>query len=142
MNFSRVFACLISSICFYSATTQADLCKTHQTCAPATSCTCTITPDSGDARYFYFDFPQIQKGQIYSCQFTSTPMYFTYVADASTFPEGVDAKCTSNNCPRFPMTLSVNTQNMQSDEGTIIVKYFVPASDIPSDITANCTLQN
>jgi hypothetical protein len=123
----------------FPMTSNADLCKTHETCSIGNSCQCTIGADGAYGRYFYFDFPEIHKGHIYNCNFSSKPALFTIVPEASTFPPGVTYS-PSGNYPRFPLTLMIDTQKMVSNKDTMIIKYYVPGSDIPNNITASCEL--
>jgi hypothetical protein len=120
-------------------TANADLCRTHETCSIGNRCECTIGADGAYGRYFYVDFPEIQKGHIYNCSFSSTPVIFTIVPEASTFPPGVTYS-PSGNFPRFPLALMIDTQKMALNNATMIIKYYVPGSDIPSNITASCEL--
>lgn len=65
-------------------------------------------------------------------------MPFWLQLDGSTFPAGATYQCVGSFCPRFPATVKVNTENMQLESGTVIIKYLVPASDIPANVTAEC----
>lgn len=124
-----------------SSTSFAGGCATHQSCPVGKLCECTITPSSAYERFFYFDFLGIQKNKTYECTLTSWPTTLTIVLNGSTFPEGATYKCTGS-CPRFPIELSIDTKTMLQKEDTLIIKYFVPAGDYPTKVTANCHMND
>lgn len=112
-------------------------CPTHISCEAGRPCECTIPANSAYSRYFYFDFPSIQKGNIYQCHFNSFPVDTTVVLDALQFPQGTTYTC-GNDCPRSPYTITLNTTLMTQQAGTLIVKFFIPASDYPTQVSATC----
>jgi hypothetical protein len=139
MNKIKLFYLATALIGFSVSSPAAELCKTHQICETGAKCECILGAEGAYARYFYIDFVNVQKGNLYTCTFTSKPSFFTLVPEASTFPYGV-TYTSSGSFPRFPLALSVNTKAMQAKSDTMIIKYFVPPSDMPSNINAACEI--
>jgi len=115
---------------------QSPACETYLDCSLDQACECTIIPSSAFERYFYLNFPGIMKKNHYTCTFESTPSRLTIDLQKSTFPVGSKSQCI--DCPRFPLKILLDTTNMQEKVSTIIIRYFVPTSDIPTTVKAWC----
>lgn len=114
----------------------ATLCQTHEICPANTDCACTVSADSIYTRSFYFDMTTIQKNKIYECQLIGNEPQF--ILNQSTLPPGSKLSQCSGNCSDFPVSFELNTYGMTSQQDTMILKYSVPPSDIPSDVGATC----
>jgi len=97
-------------------------------------------PSSGYDRHFYFDFTSMSKGNTYTCAFEGADYLIDY-AD-SLFPAGVEYACTSESCEVIPFTLQVDATQMVDPMATMIIRYFVPASDITFPTTVSCKANN
>jgi hypothetical protein len=118
----------------------ADDCATHQGCETGKSCACKIPAEWTSDRYFYFDLQPFNKGHLYQCKLTSFPSNFLLMTSESVFPQGSKISCDGDNCPHFPLTLTIDTTNMIEEEDSARVKYLVPASDMPDDVSVNCVV--
>jgi len=112
-------------------------CNTHEICPAGTSCECQISADSAYDRYFYFDVTNIKKHTSYHCYLNNVDASYNLILDKSTFPVGSTYIC-QGYCPFFPMDLVLNTANMEKDLDTMILKYYVSASDIPGKASISC----
>jgi hypothetical protein len=115
----------------------AKSCETRQFCAIGEECSCTITPSSAYDRSFYFVTYGVKSNSTYQCNLTSTPQALTILLDASGFPSDTVYTC-NDNCPRFPINLNIETRDISSQPDMFSIKYFVPASDLPTQIMAIC----
>ena len=116
------------------------LCSTHEVCKANTDCTCTVSASGMYARSFYFDFPAVQKNQVYECKLTSS-LDAQFLLNESTLPVGSKAQCVGQ-CEWLPITLQLDTSLMVNKEDTLVLKYMIPPSDIPTAMTASCKLKN
>lgn len=131
---------MISLILFFICSSYSwATCETHQKCMVGDTCKCIVGTTVSSDRFFYFDFLNIQRGHHYECNFHNSIGVFSIVLNESIFPEGVTYQC-QGSCPRFPVKLIVDTQQMKSTMDLMVIKYFVPASDIPSDVEACCKI--
>jgi hypothetical protein len=113
------------------------LCNTHQVCKLDVPCECAIPADSGYSRYFYLDFPDLQKGHIYQCNLRDAMGMMSAVLSQSTFPVGSSWQLQSES-PHFPTSIMIETNSMENSSDSAIIKYFVSASDIPNHVSATC----
>jgi hypothetical protein len=65
------------------------------------------------------------------------PSILSLVLDASRFPQGSKMQCLTD-CSRFPITFQLDTEQMTAASDQMVIKYFVPASDIPDEVQADC----
>lgn len=127
---------LLVSLSGYSATYAVPLCDTHQSCNMGETCSCTIPANSAYNRYYYFDVVHFEKGKHYSCELSSTPLTDTF--DSANLPDGVSYHCTKS-CSSFPTSLLIDTTQMKNISENGSIKYWVPASDMASEVTLKCT---
>lgn len=113
-----------------------DLCKTHESCMVGLACHCVVGATSAYARYFYFDISAFASKHVYQCNLSGASSLLLDL-NGSQFPVGAKATC-HGACSHFPLTLMIDTQVMSEPFGQVILKYFVPASDIPSDVSLYC----
>jgi len=135
MGYNALLSLLLT---FGTAFAAEPTCETKEICAINQECSCNAGANMSYNRYFYFIFPQLQKGKLYNCSFTSHPSSFSLVLDISHFPIGSIYTCQDGHCPIFPLTLNIDTHNMVAQESEMEIKYFVPASDIPSVVRVKC----
>jgi hypothetical protein len=111
-------------------------CGTSGTCQVGTSCVCTISPDSSHDRYYYIEFDGLQKNHVYSCKMSNS-MSLTFVVAQAKVPDGATLSC-GGSCQRFPVNLILNTRELIKPSDSMQVKYFVPGTDMPTDMRARC----
>lgn len=106
-------------------------CNTVEVCQN-NHCECTLPAENAYGRSFYLDFPNIKKGNNY--QFTYSADTISLQLNDSTFPKGV-------NTP-LPNLISfvLNTHTMENGMDHVKIKYYVPPSDIPTEVFADLLL--
>jgi hypothetical protein len=124
---------LLSSVVF-----AYDECNTHQSCALDQSCTCTVPAYSNYNRYYYFDFSEFQKGHVYQCHLSDSLGIVMGALNNSTFPAGSTWHLQSSSL-HSPLNLTIDSTKQVNTSDTLILKYFVPGSDMPTDIWGACT---
>jgi hypothetical protein len=132
---------LIISLILVLITTVAfagNACETHEQCNVNQTCACTVPAYSNYERYYYYDFPALQKGHIYQCELNDSLGIIMGVLEKSTFPAGTKWQLQSHST-HTPMILSVDTNGQEQSSDKMIIKYFVPGSDMPTDTSASCT---
>jgi hypothetical protein len=116
-------------------------CETHQPCPADQVCKCGITPSSAYDRYYYFDFSNLKNKSHYTCTFNNSPDTLTMDLGKSIFPTDSHYECTGS-CPRIePGDVSkilLDTTKVTAAESTMIIRYFVPAGDMPNELTVEC----
>jgi hypothetical protein len=112
-------------------------CETHQPCAPNQLCECTVPAYSFVERYYYFDFPKLDKGHVYQCHFSDLLDLAIAMLDRSTFPTGAIWQ-PQYGMHHFPLDLIVDTNSLTQDSGKMIISYFVPGSDMPTTVSGYC----
>jgi hypothetical protein len=115
-------------------------CDTHEVCTMDKGCECTIPPDSAYQRFYYADFADIEKGHTYQCHFGDSLGILSVVLEGSQFPAGSNYKDVTGEYSRFPFDITLDTTGMNVDVGKMIIKYFVPTSDMPTTMKANCSI--
>jgi hypothetical protein len=133
---------LLITVCmlFFSINSYAySDCLTHEPCPQNTTCECMIPPENAFDRNYYVDFIDILKGHIYQCQLNDSLQLLIALTDASQFPEG-STYIVSDSLQHFPFTFTLNTQTMHNDNDKMIIKFLAPASDMPTQLTASCTM--
>ena len=126
----------IFALYLLAASAWANDCLTHERCTTQAVCSCIIPADSAYNRYYYLDFAGIKKGHIYQCQFSDSLNLLSAVFDQSTFPLGSHWESQESN--RFPVSGTLNTFDMVNATDNMIIKYFVPGSDMPTNLSAHC----
>jgi hypothetical protein len=111
-------------------------CLTHQTCAADSVCSCYIPADSAYNRYYYIDISGLEKGYVYQCQFSDSLNLLTAVFEKSVFPEG--SKWDVSSGIHFPVSATLDTHDMKNPADQMIIKYFVPGSDMTTELLAHC----
>jgi hypothetical protein len=115
-------------------------CTSSGTCEVGTSCTCTVPPDSSQDRYFYIEFTGLDKGHIYQCKMSNS-MGLTFIVATAKVPDGSSLSC-GGSCQRFPVDLIVDTRELVKPTDSMLVKYFVAGTDMPTDVRARCDETN
>ncbi len=108
-------------------------CNTVELCQN-NSCACTVSADGAYGRYYYVDFPNIKKGNVYQLSFALASNWIILKLNDSTFPQGIDT--------HFPetTTFTIDAKAMVKDIDHIKIKYYVPPSDTPAEIVASIRL--
>ena len=124
---------LISTLAFAN-----NACETHHPCHLDQACQCTVSAYSNFERYFYFDFAALQKGHFYQCRLDDSKGIIMGVLNNSTFPAGTKWQLQTNST-HTPMSLLIDTTAQEKTSDTMIIKYFVPGSDMPTEVSTYCT---
>lgn len=137
----KLSALLLLGLLFPTLNFAMEMCETHIPCPANTFCGCNAGASSAYHRYFYIDFTGIKKNTAYECQLTSDIPGIYYLEQNTKLPTGATYSCTSERCPFFPLTLQINTREMQIDSGDAEIKILLPASDIPYNLSMSCQQQ-
>ena len=123
-----LFLCFAQMAC-------ATSCETITSCAIGTTCACTIPADSAFDRYYYTQITT-SKNHVYECKMASGGGVAMIVVNAK-LPDGVRASCPGS-CQRFPIDMVFDARDQTKDEDNIIIKYFIPGSDMPTPYQVLC----
>jgi hypothetical protein len=134
---------LISAcLCLFSMNSWAwSECSTHEICTAENNCQCLIPADWVYNRYYYVDFSQLQKGHRYQCNLMDSYQMSRLDLADSQFPSGLTYEMSTPSM-NFPVSLCVDTTDMENSSDTMILKFSVAPSDQPTQLTVNCTMQN
>jgi hypothetical protein len=124
---------LLSSLAF-----AYEECNTHQICPLDQICNCTVPAYSNYNRFYYFDIPDLQKGHLYQCHISDSLGITMGVLGNSTFPAGSTWQLHSPTL-HSPLNLTIDSTSQVNSSEELILKYFVPGSDMPTDVSGACT---
>ena len=113
------------------------ICDTHEFCTVGLACGCTVNPSGAFDRFFYFDISVFKPKHFYRCDLSDGPSSLSINLSGSVFPVGTKVTC-QGSCPHFPLTLFIDTQAMSGPLEAVMLKYYVPASDIPDKVSLYC----
>lgn len=116
---------------------KAKICATHEPCQVNQPCHCTVAADAYHARYYYFDIAAFQRSHHYQCRLQGGPSFLSWDQGGSQFPLGSQVSC-QGACPRFPLTLLIDTDHMHKAVDAAKLRYGVPPSDTPDQVSADC----
>lgn len=132
--YGSIFLYMVSL--FVAKTSLADirLCQTHEACRMDQTCQCRIPANFASYSYYYSDITGLKPNHVYRCELHSTPSMLRLDKSGSTFPADSQMTCAAP-CSFFPIIFSVATKTVSDD---MIVKYYVPAGDVPFDFQISC----
>jgi hypothetical protein len=114
-----------------------NICTTHESCAVNQTCSCTVAADAYNYRYYYFDISGFIQGQHYQCRLQGSPPMMRIDLTGSKFPAGSEYIC-QGDCPRFPLTLLIDTTKMVKSLDVASFRYGVSPSDSPYQVNISC----
>ncbi|MES2218258.1 MAG: hypothetical protein V4501_07595 [Pseudomonadota bacterium] len=126
-------------LALFATSVRAADCTTHESCALAQLCECEVPAYSFVDRFFYFDFPLLEKGHVYQCHFSDSLGIVMVRFDLSTFPLGTTWQLQTAST-HTPVDFTVDTKDMDQASGKMIIKYFVPGGDMPTNVSGSCNL--
>jgi hypothetical protein len=124
---------ILSSTIAWADTPQ---CATSGICQTGTTCVCTVPSDSTQDRYYYLEIDGLVKEHVYQCKMSNSAG-LTFLITSAKVPNGATLSC-QGSCQRFPVSLLVDTRQLVQPTDSMLVKIFVPGTDLPTDFKSRC----
>lgn len=115
------------------------ICQTHETCRMEQVCQCRIPANFTSYSYYYSNIQGLAAHHAYRCSLQSTPSMLRFDKNGSLFPEGSQLTCVAP-CSVFPLSFTLVTNGLVEPSSTMVLRYYVPAGDVPFDFTVSCQI--
>ncbi|MES2217146.1 MAG: hypothetical protein V4501_01910 [Pseudomonadota bacterium] len=134
----RILALCLFMLSTATAWAAMPVCATQGICEVGTSCVCTIPSNSTQDRYYYLQIDGLLKEHVYQCKMSNSTG-LTMLITTAKVPNGASLSC-QGSCQHFPVSLLVDTRELVKPTDSMLVKIFIPGTDVPTDFKSSCNV--